>query len=64
MLENIKRIIKVEVMAAVEAIYSVYHKEEELYLNKEMEKAYLDFVEMRGEDSIVFGDRIDKWLEI
>lgn len=51
-------------MAAVETIYKIYHKEEELYLNREMEKAYSDFVKMRGEDSIAFGDRLEKWLEI
>lgn len=51
-------------MAAVEVIYAIYHKEEELFLNQEMEKAYLDFVEMRGEDSVAFGERIEKWLQI
>lgn len=64
MLENNKRIFKVEIMAAVEAIYSIYHKEEELYLHKEMEKAYLNFVEMRSEDSLAFGGRLEQWLEI
>lgn len=64
MLENIKRIFKVEIMAATEVIYGLYHKEEKLFLSKEMEEAYLGFVEMRGEDSIAFGGKLEQWLQI
>lgn len=64
MLENVKRIYKVEIMAATEVIYGLYHKEEELFLNGEMEKEYLGFVDMRGGDSFEFGGKVEQWLHI
>jgi histidine ammonia-lyase len=62
MLANLRRILRVELMAALEVIFDMYAKEDSLFLNREMEEAYLQLVGIRSEDSLQYGAGIEEWL--
>jgi hypothetical protein len=61
---NLKYLFKLEVMAALEVISSVYANEGALFLSEEMEAAYLELVSFRTRDSIEYGKAVEKWLKI
>jgi hypothetical protein len=45
-------------MAALEVIFSMYSKEDSLFLSEEMEAAYFELVKLRNPDSIEYGKAI------
>lgn len=64
MLSNLPRIFKVELMGALEVIFSMYAKEKTLFVNEEMEEVYLGLIGLRSEDSLSYGEAVAEWLGI